>query len=173
MIRPPTKDGTEGLQRAGELGATAARRRHPGTPCRPERSGAARRGAYTKHARPTDRCQISTTATTSSCPQSASATPEGVETWLLHEAMETSTDEFFDYLRRSHRGSGDEWGHWSCTCGASGGGTGPNARDWTRGHNMHLRNVSRRKSLKEPSSNKGQEGASCQEEIQGSSTPEA
>jgi hypothetical protein len=62
----------------------------------------------------------------------------------LAGGMEMSTDEFFDYLRRSHRGSGDEWGHWFCSCGASGGGTGPNSRDWRRGHNMHLRSVTRR-----------------------------
>ena len=53
-------------------------------------------------------------------------------------------DELFEYLRREHRGEGDVWGHWSCSCGASGGGTGPLARDWQRGHRMHLRAVERK-----------------------------
>lgn len=57
-------------------------------------------------------------------------------------------DELYDELRKAHRGSGGVWGHWSCSCGASGGGKGPNAKDWSRGHGMHLRNVTRRKLQK-------------------------
>ncbi|WP_251151531.1 hypothetical protein [Cellulosimicrobium sp. Marseille-Q4280] len=53
--------------------------------------------------------------------------------------MPSKYDEVNERMRRRHQGTGDEFGHWGCSCGASGGGKGVVSPNWKRGFDMHLR----------------------------------